>query len=191
MVHSILDAAYRLLKTEGATTFTTNHVAAEAGVSVGSVYQYFASGDAIVAAVFERGLMQAEGALRSFLPLAATQPPDELFQQGFDTLVDLLLPYRQVIAELLRVLPLFSSESMLTLLETQLMNLSRDYLVLLQGRYVVDGGLSTLYVAVNSTAYAFLKWLVDQPPSVPQDEFKAALVGMMTRVYVPPQTLSE
>lgn len=41
LVSAILEAAVRVLEKEGAQRFTTARVAAKAGVSVGSVYQYF------------------------------------------------------------------------------------------------------------------------------------------------------
>lgn len=41
LVQAILEAAVRVLEKEGAQRFTTARVAARAGVSVGSVYQYF------------------------------------------------------------------------------------------------------------------------------------------------------
>jgi AcrR family transcriptional regulator len=48
MVADILEAAVRVLRREGARRFTTVRVAAEAGVSVGSLYQYFPSKEALL-----------------------------------------------------------------------------------------------------------------------------------------------
>ncbi len=48
LVSSILKAAVRVLETEGATRFTTIRVAEKAGVSVGSLYQYFPNKAAIL-----------------------------------------------------------------------------------------------------------------------------------------------
>src|SRR3954453_23866336 len=46
---SILDAAARLLEKHGYAALTTNHVAQAAGVAIGSVYEYFATKDGMVA----------------------------------------------------------------------------------------------------------------------------------------------
>lgn len=51
---AILEAAARILETEGGHRLTTNHVAARAGVSVGSLYQYFPSKQAILAELIRR-----------------------------------------------------------------------------------------------------------------------------------------
>jgi AcrR family transcriptional regulator len=53
---SLLEAAERLLDKEGPAALTTRRVAEVAGVSVGSLYQYFKDKDAIVAALTERYL---------------------------------------------------------------------------------------------------------------------------------------
>lgn len=45
---AILEAAARILESEGGHRLTTNGIAAKAGVSVGSLYQYFPAKEAIV-----------------------------------------------------------------------------------------------------------------------------------------------
>ena len=51
---ALLDATARVLVDEGYDQATTNRIAAVAGVSIGSLYQYFPNKDAIVAALGER-----------------------------------------------------------------------------------------------------------------------------------------
>jgi AcrR family transcriptional regulator len=53
-VRAIMTAAERLLRQGGFTHLTTNRVAEVAGASIGSLYQYFASKDALVAALVDR-----------------------------------------------------------------------------------------------------------------------------------------
>jgi AcrR family transcriptional regulator len=52
-VNVILEASTRILESEGLRGFNTNSVAAKAGVSVGSLYQYFPNKDAILVALIE------------------------------------------------------------------------------------------------------------------------------------------
>lgn len=53
-IEVILDAAFQLLERDGPKKLTTNHIAARAGVSVGTIYQYFKDKDDILAALAER-----------------------------------------------------------------------------------------------------------------------------------------
>lgn len=53
-VEAILEAAARILENAGFEGYTTNAVAERAGVSIGSLYQYFPHRDALTAALIER-----------------------------------------------------------------------------------------------------------------------------------------
>ena len=53
-VDALLEATTRVLVKEGYDKATTNRIAAVAGVSIGSLYQYFPGKEALVAAVIER-----------------------------------------------------------------------------------------------------------------------------------------
>lgn len=53
-VEAILEAAFQLLELGGVEALTTNHIAERAGVSVGTLYQYFAGKQAILAALAQR-----------------------------------------------------------------------------------------------------------------------------------------
>ena len=74
-VDAILLAAAHILKTEGFERATTNRIAERAGVSIGSLYQYFPNKQAVVAALRERhhdwfmGCIAAEADRVASLPL--------------------------------------------------------------------------------------------------------------------------
>ena len=55
-VEAVLAAAAHILEDRGLTGFNTNAVAERAGVSIGSLYQYFPSKDAILVALMEQSL---------------------------------------------------------------------------------------------------------------------------------------
>ncbi len=63
-VARILDAAAHVFAELGYTATTTNHVAKAAGVSIGSLYQYFPNKDALLVALEERHLDDAMVVLR-------------------------------------------------------------------------------------------------------------------------------
>jgi len=55
-VDAVLSAAAHILEERGLTGFNTNAVAERAGVSIGSLYQYFPSKDAILVSLMEHSL---------------------------------------------------------------------------------------------------------------------------------------
>jgi AcrR family transcriptional regulator len=53
-VEAILEGAAQILERQGLEGYTTNEIAERAGVSIGSLYQYFPSKDAVTIALIER-----------------------------------------------------------------------------------------------------------------------------------------
>jgi AcrR family transcriptional regulator len=82
-VEAIVEAAARILSEEGPRRLTTNRIARRAGVSVGSLYQYFPNKHAIVRALLERELARA-AALRPALLDDATRPIAERMRAAVD-----------------------------------------------------------------------------------------------------------
>jgi len=72
LVEAILEATARVLAERGYAGTNTNIVAERAGVSVGSVYQYFPNKDSLVMALHERHAAQMSAAIEAVL--AASQP---------------------------------------------------------------------------------------------------------------------
>lgn len=66
-VEAILDAVVRILKREGFAALTTNRIAQIAGVSIGSLYQYFPDKGAIFVALHTRHLQQIDRAIQKTL----------------------------------------------------------------------------------------------------------------------------
>jgi len=67
-IERVLEAAERVLVEEGPAGLTTTRVAEVAGISVGSLYQYFPDKDAIVSALALRYVEQFEALANSFEP---------------------------------------------------------------------------------------------------------------------------
>jgi AcrR family transcriptional regulator len=99
-VDALVEATARILVREGFDKASTNRIAEVAGVSVGSLYQYFPSKEALVAAVIERHRQEIMQVVRGELALAANQP----MEQGVRTLVAVAVKAHRVDPKLHRVL---------------------------------------------------------------------------------------
>jgi AcrR family transcriptional regulator len=80
-VDALLEATARILVREGFDKASTNRVAEVAGVSVGSLYQYFPSKEALVAAVFERHNQQLMRVAHRALADVATLPVEQAVRE--------------------------------------------------------------------------------------------------------------
>jgi AcrR family transcriptional regulator len=74
-VRAILEAAARIFEEEGVGRATTDRIAARAGVSIGSLYQYFPDKEAILTTLGRCHLLAGWQALESALAALAADPP--------------------------------------------------------------------------------------------------------------------
>lgn len=77
-VTAILQAAAQVLTTHGAARFTTARVAERAGISIGSLYQYFPNKAAILFRLQSDEWRETRGMLNAMLADTAVPPPERL-----------------------------------------------------------------------------------------------------------------
>jgi AcrR family transcriptional regulator len=76
-VDALIEATARILVREGFDRTSTNRIAREAGVSVGSLYQYYPGKEALVAAVIERHNRDLTQVVLDALAEVADQPVED------------------------------------------------------------------------------------------------------------------
>jgi AcrR family transcriptional regulator len=80
-VDALIEATARILVREGFDKASTNRIAEVAGVSVGSLYQYFPSKEALVAAVIDRHSQEVMLTVRGELADAMSRPVEQAVRQ--------------------------------------------------------------------------------------------------------------
>ena len=81
-VDAILEATAQVLVAEGYDKTSTNRVAERAGVSVGSVYQYFPNKEALVGELVDRYSREIMDMVFGRLTALAENPPGEICRYG-------------------------------------------------------------------------------------------------------------
>ncbi len=121
-------ATAHILVKRGYEAATTNHIAEAAGVSIGSLYQYFPNKEAIVAALLDRHLQETMGWLRVATVATLEQP----LEQAARTLIQGLIAAHRVDPDLHRVfveeLPRITSFARIHALEAETLALVLAYL---------------------------------------------------------------
>lgn len=87
-VDAVLEATVRILKREGSNALTTNRIAEVAGVSIGSIYQYFPDKNAIFAALHRRHIEQIDRLIHAALMRHATSSLDTLIGALIQGMID-------------------------------------------------------------------------------------------------------
>ena len=87
-VDAMLDASVKLLKRDGASSITTNRIAETAGVSIGSVYQYFPNKHAVFVALHERHIGLVAEVMRRKITECEDTPLERLVHSLVDGIVE-------------------------------------------------------------------------------------------------------
>lgn len=106
----ILEAAARILASDGADALSTNHIAEVAGVSVGSLYQYFPDRDSLVAALVDDRLARDAAAIAGALGEIGALPPDAQWEAFVGFVLDHQRAAAPWLARLLPLLPALDRE---------------------------------------------------------------------------------
>lgn len=89
---AILEATAQVLEAEGYEGTTTGKIAERAGVSVGSLYQYFRTKDALVAELVERHFAEVSERVLAVLGEVGQAPVDDAVAAIIDAIVQLHRP---------------------------------------------------------------------------------------------------
>lgn len=78
LVDAVLEATAQILRDHGPEAASTNRIAARAGVSIGSLYQYFPNKTALFSAVSERHVAQLDAQAQAIIDEFDARPAEEL-----------------------------------------------------------------------------------------------------------------
>jgi AcrR family transcriptional regulator len=98
--NAMLDATARLLEANGFAALTTNHVAERAGVSIGSLYEYFPDKETLVAELARRTIREVLAEVSGGLRDAAAMGGEAGLRHGLGILFDAVERRRELVREL-------------------------------------------------------------------------------------------
>ena len=181
-VDALLQATARILVREGFDKASTNRIAEVAGVSVGSLYQYFPSKEALVAALIDRHNQEVMRAVQSDLAEAVNLP----IEQAVRKLVSVAVKAHRIDPKLHRVLaeqiPRVGKLENLATFNRQNYVLFANYLELHRDKIrAVDLGLATFVCVTSIEALTHTAVLHHK---IVSDEATEALVEETTRLVV-------
>jgi AcrR family transcriptional regulator len=182
-IDALLEATARVLTKEGYDRASTNKIAAVAGVSIGSLYQYFPSKEALVAAVIDRHMHEMLQLVRDALIKAATRPIEVAARE----LVSIMLDAHRIDPKLHRVLveqvPRTRRLENIESIERETFGLVRDYLEAHRDQLDVADPDVAAFVCVTAVE-ALTHAAVVRRPEILTDEKAERLVDDVTRLIV-------
>ena len=151
-VEFVLDAAARILDEEGLAGLNTNAVARRAGISVGSLYQYFPGKEAIVSALILKAHERIVDGLEHLLDTTTTVSPDA----AIDAMLNMVLDLQSGSAKVNRILEAeegrLPKTAEIMAAEARIDALNRDFF----GRYVDPARCSADMLQTAATDTVFI-----------------------------------
>jgi AcrR family transcriptional regulator len=179
-VNAILDAMIRILDREGPEAASTSRVAEVAGVSVGTLYQYFANRDAILDALQDRELERAMDMMKRVLVVPGNVPDRRVARQVVEELLSLYRAapalHRVLAVEGLRV----TEPERVQAFDLRMVGVIRSFLML-AGPGIRRTNLdAAAFVVYQSVRASMLAYMLERPPGLDD----AALVDEITELVV-------
>jgi AcrR family transcriptional regulator len=179
-VEVILDATIRIFEAEGADAATTSRIAEVAGVSVGTLYQYFGNRDAILDALQDREFERAASMMQRTL----ANPNGASDRAIARTVIEELFALYRVAPALHRVLAVeglrVTPAERVQAFDARIVGAIKAFLVLAKARIRRPDLDASAFVVYQAVRAAMLAYLIEAPPGVSE----AALVDELTDLVV-------
>jgi AcrR family transcriptional regulator len=169
-VARILDAAARILIAHGYEAASTNRIAADAGISPGSLYQYFPNKDAIVLTTVERMTERMAERMLTAVTGTAEQPVQDAVHEIITALLEAMEHDRELVRVIVEQLPRLGGSAQLLAFERRIGDLATGYLTALATGADRRRVATTAWIAVQSVEQLTIRYVLDRPP-IPRDQF--------------------
>lgn len=159
MVDALIEAAGQVIAERGLEHFTTVQVAERANVSVGSLYQYFANKDALLAALVDRLNREMGEMVSRIAPSLLQADPQTLVRGLLHAAFDFLGGREGLYMELLRNWYRLDIQRSLHRFEQQMLEITRAYALTHVADLRLDHGPAKGFVIINSVVFTLLRYL--------------------------------
>ncbi len=180
MVERLVTAGREVLVRDGYDAFSTNRVAAAAGVSPGSLYQYFPDKAAILDVVVDRYWDEVAERVAAALADRIGDFGPAMVRDTADALVAALEADRALLRVVAEQLPVHRSRDRRAALERRVRELATTYLVARPGTSSRPVPAVAAWVVVLAVENLAMRWVLDEPAHVARDQLVDEMVALVT-----------
>ncbi|MEO9322858.1 TetR/AcrR family transcriptional regulator [Nocardioides sp. C4-1] len=170
MVERLLAAARAVLERDGYESFSTNRVATAAGVSPGSLYQYFPDKHALVSAVVDRHTAAVSEQAAAALADRIGESGPAMIRATAVALLDALSADPELLRVVTEELPLSRDRARRQALERRVRELVVAWLAARPGQTRSVDHARTAWVLVTAVEHLTVRYVLDAPP-IARDDF--------------------
>lgn len=184
-VGAILEATVQILDREGLEAATMAHIAEVAGVSVGSIYQYFSHRDAILNALQDR---EFERSIKLIQELLADGNLAQSAEQTVTAVVRGLAELYRTCPGLHRVLAIeglrVAKADRVHAFDLRIIEIVRHFLVATSAPVRPKSVDATAFVVVQAVRATMLAYLLERPPGLDEETLVREVVDLVLRYLV-------
>ncbi len=178
-VEDIIDAGFRAIMSYGVMGTSTRHIADLAGVSVGSVYEYFNDKEAIYEAMSQHFVDELYGMLKALTPGIIQMELAQAVETILYRFRDFLSQRDQRYLIFLRYASDMNYVKHINQVELVLMRLIMQYMEHHPQYLKITDFIPTLYVCINSGIFNVLRYLIIPSPMLTFDDMVRAQTRMV------------
>lgn len=175
-VATILDACSRLLVTEGFYSITTDKIAKEAGVSIGSLYQFFGNKESVVQAVVKNIMEEDKRIISESMRAISNQEPAARVKSMIHLFIETIRRNSELRSKLTTIQYYVAEAAYLTETATFFQDVIRYNIPQIPGRDMNK----VSYVIVNSF-FGMINSICAHNPAAMQD---SQIIAEMTRLFM-------
>jgi AcrR family transcriptional regulator len=177
---AITQATEQIIIREGFKNATTNRIAEVAGVSVGSLYQYFPNKQAIVRALIEETVSRTAAKVRETLRNLMDQPFEPALRQIMTLLVDIYKENHFILFRISDQVPELKKYTKSLAIETYTHSTNLAFLEQHQDDLKVSDLRTALLIIERATIHNIEYFLAENPTNITEEQ----LIDELTRMSV-------
>lgn len=180
-VQAMVQACARILERRGYSGLSTNAIAEVAGVSIGSVYEYFPGKDAIVARLVQDMVAEVRAMLEGRLALTDNRNDlNSAMRYFLGAIYRLMRKHRELLRVLVFQVPYLHQLPATRQLEIELQQVLMAGLDYTREQYALNAQPHTLYLMTTSVAGTLMHLVLVAPPAMEPEGILDALAEKMT-----------
>lgn len=182
MVDALIEATARVIAQRGLDGTTTPAIAEAAGVSVGSLYQYFDGKDALITALLDKLVSDLARVLDIQESESQAMPLREMVRSAIGLTLAFMRSNEGLYLELARNWHRLPVDHVADTLQDVILERSRLYFLQHQLEYPIRDLPVRLFIAYNSTLFTLMRLMSQEGSRVSQEAVVDSLVDMITHL---------